>query len=253
MLFRLSAIASVFSASLAGDLSTADGMYCGSGKYWSSLMFIVNSTDETLIASGIANLPYAAPWYLSNISIHMNELGDEIVIGKAPKTREPHSIGGFGYRVPSWTQVNFDVRTQTISATYKDTEMRCTPDQCPEHLPSPHDDRSSLDGFYCCSSKYWRDFFFRVDAADGTLDISGMATLPNSAPFYLSGIPFSTAKDGTVIELGVNGHQSRALRHTIGGFGYPVPSWTTLPFDANTKTITATYRGEKINCTPEQC
>ncbi|KAF4736028.1 hypothetical protein FOZ62_020653, partial [Perkinsus olseni] len=169
-------------------------------------------------------------------------LGDEIVIGKAPKTREPHSIGGFGYRVPSWTQVNFDVRTQTISATYKDTEMRCTPDQCPDHLPSPHDDRSSLDGFYCCSSKYWRDFFFRVDAADGTLDISGMATLPNSAPFYLSGIPFYTAKDGTVIELGVNGHQSRALRHTIGGFGYPVPSWKTLPFDANTKTITATYR-----------
>ncbi|KAF4662584.1 hypothetical protein FOL47_006180 [Perkinsus chesapeaki] len=253
-MFSIYAITGLLTVAATAKHVTPNGEYCGSGHHWRSLMVKVNEESATFDVSGIANVSGAAPFYLSDIPFQMNELGNEIVVLNKDTTPGDHPIGGFGYPLPSFTAVGYDATYDLIMATYNDEYLLCGHSKCGAESTA-EDNKFGPNGHYCCSSKHWQYIQFRVnfnaDTFTGTVAVGGIARLPHASPWYLSDMPFTLDSEMSLLTVHKETESRRSLRATIGGFGYPVPSWTSLSFNASSNTITAPYRGDLMELAAE--
>ncbi|KAF4747919.1 hypothetical protein FOZ62_014149, partial [Perkinsus olseni] len=254
---RLSTLATVISAAAAGEVASPDGIYCGSGKYWSSLNFKVDSAAHTIEASGIADKTGAAPWHLDDMNFHMSEDGTDMVVTKEhqPKDRQLYIIGGTGYKAPVWTELPYNAESQTITVSYKEEEMVCSYEKCPAGQPAHRGEFSGPDGTYCCTDGlYWSFILFKVDGAGNAFDVSGIANLPNVAPWHESGVSFRMNKENTLMEIiSKKTEESRKL-HNIGDFHLPYPlDWDKLTFDAEWQQIRIPYDRDYMVCENSKC
>ncbi|EER15375.1 hypothetical protein Pmar_PMAR001427 [Perkinsus marinus ATCC 50983] len=246
---RLSTVATILGAAAASP----EGLYCGSGKYWNSLMFKVNETTGTFAASGIADKEGASPWYLSSIPFYMNEDDTAMQVGTKPENRLLYTIGGFGYKLPILTELPYDAESQALTLTFNDDEMVCSHDKCPSTLPDHREGFTGPDGAYCCTDGfYWSFIMFRVNATTQTFDVSGIANLPNAAPFYVSDLSYTMNQEDTAMLVDQK-PESRELKN-IGGFDLPYPiDLDRIEFDAEWQQIRTFYGDDYLVCTNSKC
>lgn len=249
-MFSIYTITGLLAVSATAKLIAPNGNYCGNGHYWRSFTIKVDEASATFSVSGIANVSGAAPFYMSGIPFQMNEFGTEIVVLNKEATPSDHSIGGFGYPLPSFTTVGYDASYDLIMATYNDEYILCGHNKCGTE-PTAEDKKFGPNGHYCCSSKHWQYLQFRLnfnaDTFTGTVAVGGIARLPHAAPWYLSDMPFTLDSEMSLLTVQKKTEGShRSLRANIGGFGYPVPSWTSLSFNGSSNTITAPYRDDRM-------
>ncbi|KAF4711599.1 hypothetical protein FOZ63_008837, partial [Perkinsus olseni] len=255
---RLSTLATVISAAAAGEVASPDGIYCGGGKYWSSLNFKVDSAAHTIEASGIADKTGAAPWYRDDMTFHMSEDGTDMVVTKKhqPENRQLYFVGGTGYKVPVWTELPYNAESQTITVSYKEEEMVCSYEKCPAGQPAHRGEFSGPDGTYCCTDGfYWSFILFKVDAAKNVFDVSGVANLPNVDSWRKSGVSFRMNEENTLMEISKTKMEGRELKqHNIGDMHLPYTlDWPELAFDPEFQQISVPYSTDYMQCTNDQC